>query len=147
MPKTLFNALALRYPEITLQISRIIALRARMQQERDHSRKNTNAEFGKNNTNLKTVGILPVNDDVPVAEFAGKLQSAIERVGTTTTLLNQATYVSGLGKHAFNRMGRLKLVSLLADQEAEYGIVLYLADGDVGSSWTQTCIRQVSPDN
>ncbi|RIB17732.1 hypothetical protein C2G38_2131898 [Gigaspora rosea] len=142
MPRTLFNALAIRHSEITLQISRIIASRTRLQQDRDYNNATNAAEFGKNNTNLKTVCILPVNENVPVSEFAEKLKSALERFGETATLLNQASVVPVMGKHVFTQMGRLKLISWLAEQEEKSRIVMYLADGGLNSSWTQTCIRQ-----
>ncbi|CAB4406693.1 unnamed protein product [Rhizophagus irregularis] len=140
MPRTLFNALALRHPEITLQISRIIALRTRMQEEIDYN--SGNNEFGKNNTNLKTVCILPVNGNVPITEFAEKLKNSLGRIGENATLLNQESVINVLGKDVFNRMGRLKLISWLAEQEEKVRIVLYLADGGSNSSWSQTCIRQ-----
>ncbi|RHZ78801.1 hypothetical protein Glove_156g41 [Diversispora epigaea] len=142
MPRTLFNALSHRHPEITLQISRIIAARMRLQQDRESNHNNTGAEFGKNNANLKTVGILPVSGNVPVTEFAKKLKTALERLGETATLLNHESVVSVLGKHVFTQMGRLKLISWLAEQEENSRIVLYLADGGLNSSWNQTCIRQ-----
>jgi lysophospholipid hydrolase len=47
-----------------------------------------------------------------------------------------------MGKHAFSRMGKLKLMSWLAEQEEKARIVLYLADSGVTSQWTRTCIRQ-----
>ncbi|CAG8571149.1 14430_t:CDS:2 [Ambispora leptoticha] len=142
MPRTLFNALASRHPEITLQISRIIASRTRVQQEHEFDHGNTIAELGKNNMNLKTVGILPVDGSVPIDEFAEKLKNALARIDAKATLLNQATVVSILGRHAFSKIGRLKLISWLAEQEENVQIVLYLADGGPNSSWTQTCIRQ-----
>ncbi|CAG8498260.1 9095_t:CDS:2 [Ambispora gerdemannii] len=142
MPKTLFNALASRHPEITLQISRIIASRTRVQQEREFDRGNTIAELGKNNTNLKTVGILPVDGSVPINEFAEKLKNALGKINARATLLNQASVVSILGRHAFSKIGRLQLISWLAEQEENVQIVLYLADGGPNNSWTQTCIRQ-----
>ncbi|RIA93513.1 hypothetical protein C1645_735458 [Glomus cerebriforme] len=140
MPRTLFNALALRHPEITFQISRIIASRTRMQEEIDYN--SGNNEFGKNNTNLKTVCILPVNGNVPITEFAEKLNNSLSKIGENSILLNQESVINVLGKHAFNRMGRLKLISWLAEQEEKVRIVLYLADGGSNSSWSQTCIRQ-----
>ncbi|KAL1923940.1 uncharacterized protein VTP21DRAFT_6975 [Calcarisporiella thermophila] len=133
MPKTLFNALAMRHPEITLQISRVIAGRLT---------KSSEESLGKNNVNLKTVGLLPVNAGVPVAEFAKRLKTALEGVGATTTLLNQTTVVGAMGKHAFTKMGKLKLMNWLAEQEERARIVLYLADSGVNTPWTQTCIRQ-----
>jgi hypothetical protein len=35
-----------------------------------------------------------------------------------------------LGRHAFSRMGKLKLSQYLADLEEKYGLVLYVADSD-----------------
>ena len=117
------------------------------------------SELGRNNTNLKTVAVLPVSRNVPVSEFARKLQTALEGIGASTAFLNKASITSHLGRHAFTRMGKLKVCGMLsipavimdflqsagwfADQEQRYRIVLYVADSPVNSSWTQTCIRQV----
>lgn len=99
--------------------------------------------YGHNNANLKTVGIIPVNASVPVTEFAENLKSAlVQTVGATCALLNSATITSVMGKHAFSRLGKLKLGSWLAEQEEKFRIVLYLADSGVKSQWTRTCIRQ-----
>jgi lysophospholipid hydrolase len=101
------------------------------------------SELGRNNTNLKTVAILPVSRSVPVDAFARKLQAALEGMGASTSYLNQASVSGHLGRHAFTRMGKLKAAGWLADQEQRYQTVLYVADSPVSSSWTQTCIRQV----
>ncbi|KAI9020935.1 hypothetical protein CLU79DRAFT_205783 [Phycomyces nitens] len=186
MPKTLFNALALRHPEITLQISRMVALRSlqlamqrntpgRIQAQRrfnlsssGNGANNSSGVnglsaaavsslsssfssggnhapelYGRNNVNLKTIGILPVNGSVPVTEFAESLKNALmESVGATCVLLNAATLTTVMGRHAFSRMGKLKMASWLAEQEERVRIVLYLADSGVTSQWTRTCIRQ-----
>jgi lysophospholipid hydrolase len=39
-------------------------------------------------------------------------------------------------------MGKLKLSQYLADLEERYGMLLYIADTNVNSPWTQTCITQ-----
>jgi lysophospholipid hydrolase len=101
-------------------------------------------ELGRNNTNLKTVAILPVSRSVPVDAFARKLHQALEGIGASTSYLNQASVSAHLGRHAFTRMGKLKAAGWLADQEQRYRTVLYVADSPVNSAWTQTCIRQVS---
>ena len=153
MPKTLFNALARRNPEITLQISRMIAFRSLQIAKNGHKQNTpflsigdaaTGPElYGRNNANLKTVGIIPVNASVPVTEFAENLKSALtQSVGATCALLNSATITSVMGKHAFSQLGKLKLASWLAEQEEKFRIVLYLADSGVKSQWTRTCIRQ-----
>lgn len=98
---------------------------------------------GRNNFNLKTVAILPAARNVPVAAFAKKLHTALEEIGASTSYLNQASMMSHVGRHAFTRMGKLKIAGWLADQEQRYRIVLYVADSPVSSPWTQTCIRQV----
>lgn len=63
-------------------------------------------------------------------------------MGAPTSYLNQATVMQVLGRHAFSRMGALKLAGWLSETEQKYRIVLYVADTAVSSTWTQTCIRQ-----
>lgn len=67
------------------------------------------SDLGHNNMNLKTVAILPVSRNVPIDEFARKLQAALEGIGASTSYLNQASISSHLGRHAFTRMGKLKV--------------------------------------
>lgn len=105
--------------------------------------RNVTSELGHNNTNLKTVAVIPVSRNVPVDAFARKLHAALESIGASTSYLNQASISGHLGRYAFSRMGKLKSAGWLADQEQRYRTVLYVADSAVSSSWTQTCIRQV----
>ncbi|KAK0541257.1 phosphatidylcholine and lysophosphatidylcholine phospholipase [Tilletia horrida] len=151
MPMTLFNAISMRHPQITIQISRIIARRVRAEM---HSRsKNATPslrapvpglpDLGRNNQNLKTVAILPVTREVPIVDFANRLQRAFEdAIGGPTAFLNQSSVMSVLGKHAFSRFGKLKLAGWLAEQEQQYRLVLYVVDTAVSSPWAQTSIRQ-----
>ena len=101
-------------------------------------------ELGWNNLNLKTVAVMPVGRHIPIETVARKLQGALEAIGAPTAYLNQASIGRGLGRHAFTRMGKLKVAGWLADQEQRYRTVLYVVDSPVNSTWTQTCIRQVS---
>ncbi|KAI9886842.1 MAG: phosphatidylcholine and lysophosphatidylcholine phospholipase [Watsoniomyces obsoletus] len=149
LPKSLFNTLALQHNDVTIKISKIIASRMRALME-DHllvggERTASVANRPINSTvNLRTVAILPVTSGVPVVEFGSRLLSALSQVENDkgVTSLNQAVVMNHLGRHAFNRMGKLKLSQYLADLEQRYGIILYLADAPVNSPWTQTCIRQ-----
>lgn len=100
-------------------------------------------DLRRNNFNMKTVAILPVSNDVPIDAFARKLHAALEGVGARTSYLNQASVMSHLGRHAFTRMGQLKVASWLTDQELRYRMVIYVADAPVSAPWTQTCIRMV----
>ncbi|KAF2500761.1 patatin-domain-containing protein [Lophium mytilinum] len=149
-PKTLFNSLALEHPGITIKISKIIASRMRAlindplhEQGKERSTKATRSKVSST-VNLRTVAILPVTAGVPVVEFSGRLMNALVQIGTPNGVvsLNQAAILNHLGRHAFNRMGKLKLSQYLADLEEKYGLVLYVADTNVKSPWTQTCINQ-----
>lgn len=147
MPMTLFNAISVRHPPITIQVSRIIASRVRAQvdsvRKTKFSGRGGATELGKNNFNLKTVAVVPNTRHVPIVDFASRLKSSLEDIGAPTLYLNQATVLSVLGRHAFSRIGKLKLAGWLAETEQKYRIVLYVADTPVSSPWTQTCIRQV----
>lgn len=134
-PRTLFNSLAQEHPNITIKISKIIAsrMRAVVDETLKSPRKETGsgavANFRESTTNLRTVAILPVTAGVPVVEFGNRLMNALTQVGPLNgaTSLNQAAILNHLGKHAFNRMGKLRLSQYLADLEEKYGLVIYVA--------------------
>jgi predicted acylesterase/phospholipase RssA/CRP-like cAMP-binding protein len=149
-PKSLFNSLAQEHPGITIQISKLVATRMRaliddplFEQGNDRlgraPAKNVNSTL-----NLRTIAILPVTTGVPVVEFGSRLLNALTQIGVVNgaTSLNQAAILNHLGRHAFSRMGKLKLSQYLADLEEKYGMVLYIADTNVNAPWTQTCITQ-----
>ncbi len=134
-PKTLFNSLAQEHPGITIKISKIIASRMRalvenpvfvLGKEKTTAGINTNAS---STVNLRTVAIVPVTGGVPVVEFGSRLMNALTQIGATNgvTSLSQAAILNHLGRHAFSRMGKLKLSQYLADLEEKYGLVLYIA--------------------
>jgi lysophospholipid hydrolase len=149
-PKTLFNSLALEHPGITIKISKIIASRMRAlvddplyEQSKERGTKATRTNVSST-VNLRTVAILPVTAGIPVVDFASRLMNALTQIGTPRGVvsLNQAAILNHLGRHAFNRMGKLKLSQYLADLEEKYGMIIYVADTPVKSPWTQTCISQ-----
>ncbi|EXJ59800.1 lysophospholipase nte1 [Cladophialophora yegresii CBS 114405] len=147
-PRSLFNSLAQEHPNITIQISKLIAQRMRALVEAPLEEKGRKkaalSDSSTSSLNLRTVAVLPVTAGVPVVEFGNRLLAALSQIGVPSgvTLLNQAIILSHLGRHAFNRLGRLKLSQYLADLEEKYGMVLYIADTSVNAPWTQTCIAQ-----
>lgn len=92
---------------------------------------------------MRTVALLPVSSDIPILEFAQKLQDSLRDMGANPAFIQTRNIMKHLGKHAFTRLGRLKLLSWLNDREEMHRIVLYVADGNVNAPWTQRCIRQV----
>ncbi|KAF4761685.1 hypothetical protein HAV15_005979 [Penicillium sp. str.  len=149
-PRSLFNSLAQEHPGITIQVSKLIAQRMRDLVERPLSEKGIEqghaggVQTATSTVNLRTVAILPVMAGVPVVEFGHRLLQALHQIGVTrgVTSLNQATILNHLGRHAFSKMGKLKLSQYLADLEEKFGMVLYIADTNVNAPWTQTCIAQ-----
>jgi lysophospholipid hydrolase len=143
MPKTLFNALSMRHPEITIQISRIIASRSKaLQQTNQQMRYSRRGDTTQTNLNLKTVALIPTNENVAIMDFAERLRDALQCIHASAIVLDSATVTSVLGRHAFTRMGKLKLLSWLTEQEEKARLVLYVADSAPTSPWTQRCIRQ-----
>jgi lysophospholipid hydrolase len=134
-PRTLFNSLAQEHPNITIKISKIIAsrMRAIVDETSKFSYKDASTNpktlMRKSTMNLRTVAILPVTSGVPVVEFGNRLMNALAQVGPANgaTSLNQAAILNHLGKHAFNKMGKLRLSQYLADLEEKYGLVVYVA--------------------
>lgn len=134
-PRTLFNSLAQEHPNITIKISKIIASRMRLLVDDPSNPTGKDATAGtsinkiSSTLNIRTVAILPVRSGIPVVEFGNRLMNALAQVGTPNgaTSLNQAAILSHLGRHAFNKMGTLKLSHYLADLEEKYGLVIYVA--------------------
>jgi lysophospholipid hydrolase len=149
-PKSLFNSLALEHPGITIKISKIIAQRMRaliegpLFEQRNDKKSAPPSNNVTSSLNLRTIAILPVTAGVPVVEFGSRLLSALTQIGVSNgvTSLNYSAMLNHLGRHAFSRMGKLKLSQYLADLEERYGMLLYVADTSVNSPWTQTCITQ-----
>ncbi|KAJ5885483.1 Lysophospholipase nte1 [Penicillium taxi] len=149
-PRSLFNSLAQEHPGITIQVSKLIAQRMRDLVEHPLSEKGIEegraggVQTATSTINLRTVALLPVTSGVPVVEFGQRLLHALHQIGVTrgVTSLNHVAILNHLGRHAFTKMGKLKLSQYLADLEEKYGLVLYVADTNVNSPWTQTCISQ-----
>lgn len=149
-PRSLFNSLAQEHPSITIQISKLIAQRMRAlienpaTEDARERRKTATSDNSASILNLRTIAVLPITTGVPVTDFGNRLLTALSQVGVPSgvTVLNQAIVLNHLGRHAFNKMGKLKLSQYLTDLEEKYGMVLYIADTSVNAPWTQTCITQ-----
>ncbi|KAK8858713.1 lysophospholipase NTE1 [Kwoniella newhampshirensis] len=141
IPSALFDAISVKHPATTVQFMRLIAGRVRKAMG-DQAKIGHVPGAPPSDVNLKTVCILGSNRNVPVAQFAGKLKTSLEELGASTSYLDQGTVMRHLGRHAFSRIGKLKVAGWLADQEQHFRTVLYVADSPPSSQWTLTCIRQ-----
>lgn len=136
MPRILFDALSIIHPDISLNISRILARKSQME-----SKDSTLLQAKQNN--FRTVAIMPVSSGMHrlAVEFAQRLRDEISTMDSVL-LLDSATIIDVLGRHAFSAIGKLKLLEWLNQVEEEQRIVIYLVDSTVQSKWTQRCIRQ-----
>jgi lysophospholipid hydrolase len=136
IPKTLFNILSTHYPEIMLTIARMIAEKSDSGSTYSH----------KSDQNLRTVCLFPVSSQVPILKFSDNLYDSLVHTGATVSRLDSTTVVNHLGRHAFKKLGRLKLASWLNEQEETHRIVIFIADSNI-TPWTRRCIRHVTPNN
>ncbi|KAI1882486.1 hypothetical protein AGOR_G00251260 [Albula goreensis] len=97
-------------------------------------------DTGNPASNLATVSILPVSEDVPLTAFTLELQHALSAIGPTL-LLTSDIIKQRLGSAALDSVHEYRLSSWLGQQEDIHRIVLYQSDGSL-TPWTQRCIRQ-----
>uniref|UniRef100_A0A8C2EXF3 lysophospholipase n=1 Tax=Cyprinus carpio TaxID=7962 RepID=A0A8C2EXF3_CYPCA len=91
-------------------------------------------------SNLSTVAVLPVCDDVPINAFNLELSHALSAIGPTL-LLTSDIIRERLGASALDSIHEYRLSGWLAQQEDINRIVLYQTDSGM-TPWTQRCIRQ-----
>ncbi|XP_051558377.1 patatin-like phospholipase domain-containing protein 6 isoform X1 [Myxocyprinus asiaticus] len=91
-------------------------------------------------SNLSTVAVLPVCDEVPINAFNLELSHALCAIGPTL-LLTSDIIKERLGASALDSIHEYRLSGWLAQQEDINRIVLYQTDSSM-TPWTQRCIRQ-----
>ncbi|XP_076835552.1 patatin-like phospholipase domain-containing protein 7a [Brachyhypopomus gauderio] len=97
-------------------------------------------DAGNPASNLSTVSVLPVSDEVPLTAFTLELQHALIAIGPTL-LLTSDIIKQHLGSAALDSVHEYRLSSWLGQQEDIHRIVLYQTDTSL-TPWTQRCIRQ-----
>uniref|UniRef100_A0A8C7B0Z6 lysophospholipase n=1 Tax=Neovison vison TaxID=452646 RepID=A0A8C7B0Z6_NEOVI len=97
-------------------------------------------DSGNPASNLSTVAVMPVSEDVPLTAFALELKHALSAIGPVLLLASDSVK-QRLGSAALDSIHEYRLSSWLGQQEDIHRIVLYQADGTL-TPWTQRCIRQ-----
>ncbi|XP_075295503.1 patatin-like phospholipase domain-containing protein 7 isoform X4 [Opisthocomus hoazin] len=97
-------------------------------------------DAGNPASNLSTVAIMPVSEEVPLTAFTLELKHALSAVGPAL-LLTSDNIKQRLGSAALDSIHEYRLSSWLGQQEDIHRIVLYQADSTL-TPWTQRCIRQ-----
>uniref|UniRef100_A0A663NDY6 lysophospholipase n=1 Tax=Athene cunicularia TaxID=194338 RepID=A0A663NDY6_ATHCN len=97
-------------------------------------------DAGNPASNLSTVAVMPVSEEVPLTAFTLELKHALSAVGPAL-LLTSDNIKQRLGSAALDSIHEYRLTSWLGQQEDIHRIVLYQADSTL-TPWTQRCIRQ-----
>ncbi|KAI4587809.1 hypothetical protein MJG53_005596 [Ovis ammon polii x Ovis aries] len=97
-------------------------------------------DSGNPASNLSTVAVMPVSEDVPLTAFTLELKHALSAIGPAL-LLTSDSIKQRLGSGALDSIHEYRLSSWLGQQEDIHRIVLYQADSTL-TPWTQCCIRQ-----
>uniref|UniRef100_A0AAX7U4T9 lysophospholipase n=1 Tax=Astatotilapia calliptera TaxID=8154 RepID=A0AAX7U4T9_ASTCA len=93
-------------------------------------------DAGNQASNLSTVAVLPVSEEVPLTAFTLELQHALLAIGK-----NGKRYGSSNLAYNHSLVHEYRLSSWLGQQEDIHRIVLYQTDYTL-TPWTQRCIRQ-----
>jgi len=91
-------------------------------------------------TNLATVAIIAISDDVPIVAFAKELEKHLTLIGNTLRL-NSDLVLSRLGATAMDTVNEYRLLSWLGMQEDIHRMVIYQCDNRM-TPWSLRCIRQ-----
>ncbi|XP_072908301.1 patatin-like phospholipase domain-containing protein 7 [Hemitrygon akajei] len=151
LPKGALNSIKRRYPQVVTRLIHLLGQKilGNLQQVSGplagrglgiHTVSNKWELVGNSASNLSTVAILPVSEDVPITAFTLELRHALSAIGPAM-LLNSDVIKQRLGSTAFDSIHEYRLSSWLAQQEDIHRIVLYQSDSSM-TPWTQRCIRQ-----
>ncbi|KAM9858189.1 LOW QUALITY PROTEIN: patatin-like phospholipase domain-containing protein 7 [Aulostomus maculatus] len=150
LPEGALNSIKRRYPQVVTRLIHLLGQKilGNMQQvngplaARGLALHTPTSKWDAGNpvSNLSTVTILPVSDEVPLTAFTLELQHALSGIGPTL-LLTRDIIKQRLGSAALDSVHEYRLSSWLGQQEDIHRIVLYQSDSGL-TPWTQRCIRQ-----
>uniref|UniRef100_A0A7N5ZU46 lysophospholipase n=1 Tax=Anabas testudineus TaxID=64144 RepID=A0A7N5ZU46_ANATE len=137
LPEGTLNNIKRRYPQVVTRLIHLLGQKilGNLQQGRGPFSDVTNPA-----SNLSTVAVLPVCDEVPINAFNLELSHALNAIGPTL-LLTSDIIRERLGASALDSIHEYRLSGWLAQQEDINRIVLYQTDNSM-TPWTQRCIRQ-----
>ncbi|XP_021174383.2 patatin-like phospholipase domain-containing protein 6 isoform X7 [Fundulus heteroclitus] len=150
LPEGTLNNIKRRYPQVVTRLIHLLGQKilGNLQQGRGPfsgsalslPNMTTSADVTNPASNLSTVAVLPVCDEVPINAFNLELSHALSAIGPTL-LLTSDIIRERLGASALDSIHEYRLSGWLAQQEDINRIVLYQTDSSM-TPWTQRCIRQ-----
>ncbi|XP_078538296.1 patatin-like phospholipase domain-containing protein 6 isoform X1 [Lissotriton helveticus] len=147
IPEGTLNNIKRRYPQVVTRLIHLLSQKilGNLQQLRGPFPggglgMSSSSELTNPTSNLATVAVLPVCDDVPMAAFSLELKHALNAIGPTLVLTSDIIRAR-LGASALDCIHEYRLSGWLAQQEDIHRIVLYQTDYSL-TPWTVRCIRQ-----
>ncbi|XP_078285750.1 patatin-like phospholipase domain-containing protein 6 isoform X2 [Rhinoraja longicauda] len=149
LPEGTLNNIKRRYPQVVTRLIHLLGQKILGNLQQVHGpfpgsslglSTASSADVTNPTSNLSTVAVLPVCDDVPIAAFAMDLMHALNAIGPTL-LMTSDIIRQRLGASALDSIHEYRLSAWLAQQEDLHRIVLYQTDYSM-TPWTQRCIRQ-----
>uniref|UniRef100_A0A671VQ21 lysophospholipase n=1 Tax=Sparus aurata TaxID=8175 RepID=A0A671VQ21_SPAAU len=142
LPEGTLNNIKRRYPQVVTRLIHLLGQKilGNLQQGRGPFSGEVIADVTNPASNLSTVAVLPVCDEVPINAFNLELSHALSAIGPTL-LLTSDIIRERLGASALDSIHEYRLSGWLAQQEDINRIVLYQTDNSM-TPWTQRCIRQ-----
>uniref|UniRef100_UPI00398E3CDF patatin-like phospholipase domain-containing protein 6 n=1 Tax=Pristiophorus japonicus TaxID=55135 RepID=UPI00398E3CDF len=149
LPEGTLNNIKRRYPQVVTRLIHLLGQKILGNLQQAHGTfpgtalgfsTASSADVTNPTSNLSTVAVLPVCDDVPIAAFSMELTHALNAIGPTL-LMTSDDIRQRLGGSALDSIHEYRLSGWLAQQEDIHRIVLYQTDYSM-TPWTQRCIRQ-----
>ncbi|XP_013986409.1 patatin-like phospholipase domain-containing protein 6 isoform X6 [Salmo salar] len=150
LPEGTLNNIKRRYPQVVTRLIHLLGQKilGNLQQARGpfsgsalgRSSVASSPDVTNPASNLSTVAVLPICDEVPINAFNLELSHALSAIGPTL-LLTSDIIRERLGASALDSIHEYRLSGWLAQQEDINRIVLYQTDSSM-TPWTQRCIRQ-----
>uniref|UniRef100_A0A8C8LPY8 lysophospholipase n=1 Tax=Oncorhynchus tshawytscha TaxID=74940 RepID=A0A8C8LPY8_ONCTS len=143
LPEGTLNNIKRRYPQVVTRLIHLLGQKilGNLQQARGpFSGVSSSPDVTNPASNLSTVAVLPICDEVPINAFNLELSHALSAIGPAL-LLTSDIIRERLGASALDSIHEYRLSGWLAQQEDINRIVLYQTDSSM-TPWTQRCIRQ-----
>uniref|UniRef100_A0A674DQS0 lysophospholipase n=1 Tax=Salmo trutta TaxID=8032 RepID=A0A674DQS0_SALTR len=142
LPEGTLNNIKRRYPQVVTRLIHLLGQKilGNLQQARGPFSGECVPDVTNPASNLSTVAVLPICDEVPINAFNLELSHALSAIGPTL-LLTSDIIRERLGASALDNIHEYRLSGWLAQQEDINRIVLYQTDSSM-TPWTQRCIRQ-----
>jgi NTE family protein/lysophospholipid hydrolase len=128
-----FDHLIAKYPQLLRALTKLVINRLRRTQSGNPP-----------DNGVRIIGVVAAGSDVPLADFAQQLASALAPYGASRCLRSEDVDgllgTPGIARTPANDPGAARIAGLIAAEEARARFVLLVADAD-GSPWSKRCVR------